>query len=103
MIGAILCSHLTSEAAAFKDEFWEDEHEWRITLSLYGDPSDRQAIQRSSSGHDYVQVEFPGQKLPITRVVVGPLMSRDEELSVKQILSSYGYDVPTTRSDVPLQ
>jgi len=102
-VGAVLCSHLTCQAAAFKDPFWEDEHEWRITASLYGEASDAEAIQRSPSGRHYVRVSYPESRLPITRVVVGPLASDEDELLVRNTLSAKGYDVPLSRSDVPLR
>lgn len=67
-VGAILCSHLICQAVAFEDPFWEDEHEWRVTASLYGEASDAHAIQRSPSGRHYVRVSYPESRLPITGV-----------------------------------
>jgi len=101
-VGAMLSAHLTFQASGFKHEFWADEHEYRLTVSLYGHESDTTAI-RNYNGRQYLEISYSDNKLPITRVVVGPLASEDDESFVRQVLRENGYDVSVIRSDIPFR
>lgn len=102
-VSAMLCAHLTSQALAFKDDFWEDEREWRMVVSLYGDPSDVQALRETPDGRSYIELEFPDGKLPLTRILLGPLASQDDEAIIRATLQEERYDVAVTRSDAPFR
>lgn len=101
-VSAMLCSHLTAQAVGFKDEFWADEREWRLVLPLY-DPASDMSVVRTVNRREYVEITYPDGRLPITRVIVGPLCSADDELSVRHAMLANGYTVPVVRSDVPIQ
>lgn len=100
---AMLCSHLTWQATAFKCEFWEDEREWRMTLPLFGDASDATVIKAMPDGRTYVELQYPGGKLPITRVIVGPLVSAEDEEKVRSALAIQGYEAEVSRSNAPFR
>jgi hypothetical protein len=104
MVAASLCSHLAHQATAFKDEFWIDEREWRLVMPLYGSPEDAAVIHTSPDGRQYTAIRpRRGKRLPIARVVVGPVAPEGTESAVEATLRAHGYDVPVTRSDVPLR
>jgi hypothetical protein len=54
-------------------------------------------------GSTYVELRYPDGKLPITRVIVGPLVSAEDEANVRSALEKQGYLIPLTRSDAPFQ
>lgn len=103
MVAATLCSHLAHQATAFKHEFWIDEREWRLVMPLYGEPTDSEVIHTGPDGRQYTEIRPRRGRLPITRVVVGPIAPEGAETAVLATLRAHGYDVPVTRSDVPLR
>jgi hypothetical protein len=89
-----------------KDESFSQENEWRVALP-----------RLTSKPLVHVKVEFRGPKnnipylasnlfqknnrLPITRVMTGPLC--EDYAKLEAILDSSGYDVPIVRSGIPLR
>jgi hypothetical protein len=103
MVAAMLCSHLTHQATAFKHEFWADEREWRLVMPVYGDTTGNEAIHTTQDGRTYVEFRPSRGPLPITRVVVGPAAPEETVNLIETVLRTYGHAAPVSRSDIPLR
>jgi len=100
---SMLCGHLMYQAMAFKHDFWKDEQEWRTVVALQRDPSDTNAVHEDPRGRKYMELRCDEGALPITRVIVGPAVTPEQEIDVRRALTAHGYHVPVLRSDVPLR
>jgi hypothetical protein len=91
-------------ASHCKDYAFHQEAEWRLSLPhTKGAPMKHVEIRHRGPNNaiPYVAHNLFSEKLPITRVKVGPLVESTEPIKI--LLKQYGYDVPITKSTVPLR
>lgn len=93
-------------ASHCKNRAFSEEKEWRLALphskgrDVVGEP----VLRRGPDGSiPYVESNLfqPAGKLPITRVMLGPLCDLRKE--VEEILAANGYSVPVLESNIPLR
>ena len=92
-------------ASHCKDPFYSEESEWRLALPhTKGTPLTHIAIEHRGAGGQIPYVAhdlFSAERLPIVRVMTGPLCDQHE--AVEEMLKKGGYDVPVIRSPSPLR
>jgi hypothetical protein len=91
-------------ASHCKNEGFHQEAEWRLSLPRTKGVvmKHEEILHRGTNGTiPYLTHNLFSEKLPIVRVKVGPLNENIE--SVKALLEQYGYNVPVTKSAVPLR
>ena len=91
-------------ASHCKSEAFKQEAEWRLSLPhTKGRPmKDVEILHRGPNlAIPYIAHNLFSEKLPIVQVKVGPLNEDIEK--VKAALKHHGYDVPVTKSAVPLR
>lgn len=91
-----LASHCKSEA-------FHQENEWRLALPHHKAKPWKTAevLYRGPNGNiPYLAHKLFKEKLPITEVLVGPLC--ENITRIEEILHTYGYTVPVTKSTIPL-
>jgi hypothetical protein len=93
-------------ASHCKNDAFFEEREWRLALPVpkYR-PNTKIVIKHrgSESSIPYIESDLLQRNglLPITRVMLGPLCTRGEE--VEALLASHGYNVPIEKSGIPLK
>jgi Protein of unknown function (DUF2971) len=102
-------------ALSFKHPSFEDEHEWRLVISIHPGDRDSEELQRKvefRAGIGIVKpyIDLPAasttmKRLPITKIMFGPtLRPTVTRESIQFLLNQRGYGhVPVDPSDVPLQ
>jgi hypothetical protein len=92
-------------AAHCKHEGFREEKEWRLALSrLVNKPLGViQLKYRGPKNVPYVASNLfqDSGRLPITRVMLGPLCNAEKVIS--EILKATGYDIPIEKSSIPLR
>jgi len=89
-------------ASHCKNSKFFQEQEWRLGLPIpKGNLKDRVRFRDASWPYIESNLFQSNDRLPITRVMLGPLCSSRKE--VEGILKSQGYDVPVIDSDIPLR
>jgi hypothetical protein len=91
-------------ASHCKDHAFHQEEEWRLSLPHTKGVSMKQIeiLHRGpNNAIPYIAHTLFSEKLPITRIKVGPLVEGTEQ--VDTLLKQYGYDVAVTKSTVPLR
>jgi hypothetical protein len=91
-------------ASHCKNEAFHQEAEWRLSLPhTKGAPMKHEEIlhRGPNATIPYLAHNLFSERLPIVRVKVGPMNENVE--AVKAALKKYGYDVPVTKSAVPLR
>lgn len=91
-------------ASHCKNVAFEQEAEWRLSLPhIKGKPMKGEEIlhRGPNLAIPYIAHNLFSEKLPIMQVKVGPL--NDDIEQIKAMLKNHGYDVPVTKSAVPLR
>jgi hypothetical protein len=93
-------------ASHCKNEKFSEEHEWRLALPhTKGKAAGSFTVKfRGVKGEiPYIDSNLfqAGPRLPVTRVMLGPLCGARAE--VEEVLRTHGYDVPIINSEVPIR
>lgn len=92
-------------ASHCKNSYFREEREWRLALPhRKGSPLTHIEIQHRGPKNQIPYVAhnlFCEERLPIARVMVGPLCEEYE--TIQEMLKTYGYDVLLSRATSPLR
>ncbi|MGB7548317.1 MAG: DUF2971 domain-containing protein [Terracidiphilus sp.] len=91
-------------ASHCKDQGFQQEAEWRLALPhTKGKPMTNMEILHRGTNNaiPYIAHNLFCERLPITRVKVGPLV--EDIAPVEALLKQHGYDVQVTKSVIPLR
>jgi hypothetical protein len=102
---AIATFDLLRLASHCKDTYYKEEQEWRLALPhTKGTPLTEVTIEHRGPQNQIPYVAhnlFSAERLPIVRVMTGPLCTQHD--AVEQMLKDCGYGVPVTKSSSPLR
>jgi hypothetical protein len=91
-------------ASHCKDNSFHQEAEWRLALPhTKGKPMKQMEVLHRGSDNaiPYAAHNLFSDKLPLVRVKVGPIVEDTDQ--IQTLLKQYGYDVPVSKSAIPLR
>jgi hypothetical protein len=92
-------------ASHCKNDYFAEEKEWRLALPhTKGSSIANCEISYRGPNNDIPYIAhdlFSNERLPITRVMTGPLCESTNQ--VGELLAKYGYDIPVIKADSPIR